>query len=145
MITLEIPGLEAPAQLEVRSDAENLPLLKGRILGPVIDLTNGIDDGRTVEHYSHQWGAAVGFQEFARCNSGRDGIDARPSIGLVRPVRTYTRARLRDPTRVYDAACGFGGIMDELFRDPVPEHLLYVGADIHGALGEIRLPKNARD
>ena len=54
-------------------------------------------------------------------------------------------ARAREiPTRIYDAACGFGGIMDELFRDPVPEHLLYVGADIHGALGDIDVPKNVR-
>jgi hypothetical protein len=48
-------------------------------------------------------------------------------------------------TRIYYAACGFGGILDELFRDPVPNYLLYVGADIHGAVGDIKLPKRARD
>jgi SAM-dependent methyltransferase len=39
---------------------------------------------------------------------------------------------------VYDAACGFGLIFEDLFRDPVPPGLFYVGADSHDALYEIK-------
>ena len=98
-------------------------LLKGRLLGPVIDLTNDIWDGRTAERYSHQMGRFCCFQNFARCNP--DAIEFSPGRQMGWPdLFERTRARAYEIlTRVYDAACGFGGIMDELFRDPVPKKL----------------------
>ena len=145
MITLHLEGLGAPALLARCIDAANVPQLKDRMSGSSIDLTSSLEDERTAEHYSLQWGAEVGFQEFARHNS--DAMELTPSrqlgwTDLLNNIRTRAHAV---PTRVYDAGCGFGGIMDELFRDPVPQHLLYVGADIHSALGDVVLPKNARD
>lgn len=131
-------------KLERRSDATDLSQLKNRIFGSSIDLIDGINDSHTAEHYSLQWGAAVGFQDFARRNPNAMEFTPSRQLGWI-ALFEHIRARAREmPTRVYDAACGFGGIMDQLFHDPVPEHLLYVGADIHGAPGDIQVPKKAR-
>lgn len=144
MITLEIPGLDVSAPLRALNDASKFPHLKERLLGQAIDLTNGINDQRTAEHYSLQWGNSIGFQDFARRNP--DAMEFTPGRQMGWPdLFESIRARAcKTTTCIYDAACGFGGIMDALFRDPVPEYLLYVGADIHGAVGEIQVPKNAR-
>lgn len=44
---------------------------------------------------------------------------------------------------VYDAACGFGDILNQLTAAPLPKGLRYVGADIHNALGDIAYPSVA--
>lgn len=145
MITLSLEQGQAPVRLTRMLDAANVPGLKKRLSGPCIDLTCGIKDARTVEHYSLQWGSTVGFQRFARGNS--EAVKLMPARQLGWPdlfKRIRARARTR-PTRVYDAGCGFGGIMDELFREPAPAHLIYVGADIHDAVGDIAVPQSARD
>ena len=145
MITLDLPEFGYP-QLEVQSDADKVPELNDRRSGSVIDLTNGKDDDRgTAEHYSLQWGAGVGFQDFIRRNSAAADVMPARQLGwadLFERIRKRARAI---PTRVYDAACGFGGVIDELFRDPVPQHLLYIGADIHRSLVDLALPKHARE
>jgi SAM-dependent methyltransferase len=145
VITLDVRRLGVSTALERPSDAAKLPQLKSRLSGQSINLTNGIDDPKTAEHYSLQWGSTINYQDFARRNP--DAMDSTPGrqmgwLDLFERIRARASA---ETTRVYDAACGFGGIMDELFRDPVPRHLLYVGADIHGALGDVTLPKNVRD
>ena len=38
------------------------------------------------------------------------------------------------------SACGYGGIFTELFAPPYPEHLTYLGADIHRSLATIPRP-----
>lgn len=145
MITVEFDRLDRPVQLRCWRDAVHIPELEKRVFGSSIDLMNGRADARTVEHYSLQWSATIGFQQFARDNPDAMRVTPGRQLGWSRLFdRIRERAR-RTITRVYDAGCGFGGIMDELFREPIPKHLLYVGADIHEALGEIALPEGARD
>lgn len=145
MITLDCKQLGPPTPIMSIGDAESVPNLKNRLVGRSIDLTDSIDDSRTATHYTLQWGTAVGFQDFVRRNSAAVGLMPGHRLGwtdLFERIRAQAQVAL---VRVYDAACGYGGVMDELFREPVPPYLLYVGADIHGAVGDITLPKNARD
>ncbi len=106
-----------------------------------IDLSGGMND-QTAGHYSDQWGSEKGFLEF---------IQSNPQAKLVMPAAKLGWDRLFDRIRsdaanediyVYDAACGFGGIANELVDDTTSGHMHYIGADIHGSLGDIipRIP-----
>jgi SAM-dependent methyltransferase len=46
------------------------------------------------------------------------------------------------PVTVYDAACGFGDVMNHLTVEPNPTGLDYLGVDLHGALDTIKRPPN---
>lgn len=110
----------------------------------VLDLVGTVEDEETARHYEYQWSGEVGFQDFSRAN--RTAMGATPGKQMGWPAffqSVREQARVAE-TRVYDAACGFGGLLDEFFEEPVPEHLLYVGADIHGSLSDIVRPKTAR-
>lgn len=99
---------------------------------------------KTAEHYSKQWGAELDFGSFVARNP--EAAKAMPSRHLPWPAlfsRIRTEACHR-PVSVYDAACGFGDILRQLTADPAPPHLLYIGADIHNALGNIAIPDGAR-
>jgi len=109
----------------------------------VVDLLGNGNDlalEATAEHYSAQWGPEVAFLDFIERNpkalqfmpSGRLGWP-----GLFDRIRERSRDRL---TLVFDAGCGYGGIFSRLFADRVPEHLGYLGADIHLALSAIKRP-----
>src|SRR5262245_56158058 len=111
MITLIVPGLALPLKLSSREDAAKFDPLKERVLGSSIDLTDGIADPHTSDHYALQWGTKIGFQDFARNNS--DAMAFTPGRQMGWPD-LFDRIRARAgtlPTRVYDAACGFGGVL----------------------------------
>ncbi len=94
---------------------------------------------QTAEHYTLQWGKDMGF---GRCMGSRDASSHTaaaqlPWAELFSRIRSQAR---QGDTLVYDAACGWGGIFQELFASPPPPGLAYLGADIHGSLGHITPP-----
>jgi SAM-dependent methyltransferase len=106
----------------------------------ILDFDSTENNAATADHYSLQWGPKVNFQQFSRANN--EAMDITPGRQMGWPdlfARIREAARHRE-VKVYDAACGFGAIMDELFRAPVPEGLSYVGADIHASLPHVRRP-----
>lgn len=93
---------------------------------------------QTADHYSLQWGPGVDFASFYKNN--RPQLNAMTSRQMGWPAlidRIRARART-ERVRLFDAACGYGGVFMDLFEAPAPEGLTYVGADIHGALPSIR-------
>ena len=94
----------------------------------------------TAEHYGLQWGKKVGFQEFTRVNAEAAAVMPGMQMGWRDLFTRIRDAADRQPLSVLDAGCGFGGVMDQLFRAPAPKHLIYVGADIHEGLHDIERP-----
>lgn len=98
---------------------------------------------QTAAHYTKQWGADLSFQTFVKSNP--EAAKAMPSRQL--PWEDlFTRIRSDASSRrvkVYDAACGFGDIMNRLTASPNPEGLIYFGMDLHGSLDDIKRPQNA--
>lgn len=108
----------------------------------VIDLM-GETSTMTAEHYSLQWGSEVDFGSFYR--QKRSDLTAMTSRQMGWPALI---ASIRDRARVeavslLDAACGYGGLFGDLFEDPAPSKLTYLGVDIHGALASIARPAGA--
>lgn len=98
----------------------------------------------TAAHYTKQWGSELDFKTFIKQN---------PEAAKVMPGRQlpwgalFERIRSEATTKevsVYDAACGFGDILNQLTAPPSPTGLRYVGADIHGALESIKRPDCAK-
>jgi SAM-dependent methyltransferase len=98
---------------------------------------------QTAAHYTKQWGADLDFQNFVKSNP--EAAKAMPSRqlpweDLFARIRSDASSRR---VRVYDAACGFGDIMNKLTASPNPEGLVYFGMDLHGSLDDIERPQNA--
>jgi len=98
---------------------------------------------KTADHYTKQWDVDLDFKGFVKDN---------PEAAKVMPSRQlpwqdlFDRIRARaqvQPVKVYDAACGFGDIMNYLTAAPNPAHLSYLGVDLHGSLHTIDCPANA--
>lgn len=104
----------------------------------IIDFLGGAPtDVATASHYAKQWGPSLGYTSFIRSNPSAVGVTMARKLGwpaLFDEIRSVSRAR---ETAVYDAACGFGSIFADLFADPKPPLLTYLGCDIHTALGTI--------
>jgi len=92
----------------------------------------GAEASQTGEHYSLQWGAELGFAEFLRAKPEAREVMPSAQLGWSRLLGEILERSASEPVAVYDAACGFGGIGEELSRGAHPA--LYVGADIHRAL-----------
>jgi SAM-dependent methyltransferase len=107
----------------------------------VIDLlsdTRGAD--QTSEHYSLQWGPDVDFASFYRTHPEALSAMTSKQMGWPNLIdRVRARAGLEE-LWLFDAACGYGGLLMDLFAPPAPVGLHYVGADIHGALSAIMRP-----
>jgi SAM-dependent methyltransferase len=113
-----------------------------RQLSEVLDLVEG-EPSQMADHYTDQWGAETDFQLFARQNPEAMRITVGRQLGWP-DLFDRIRVRARDnPILVYDAACGFGGVLDLLFAKPSPSCLYYLGADIHRSLATVRRPKCA--
>jgi SAM-dependent methyltransferase len=98
---------------------------------------------QTAAHYTKQRAAEINFQNFVKSNP--EAAKAMPSRQL--PWEDLF-ARIRSDAisrrvKVYDAACGFGDIMNKLTASPNPEGLVYFGVDLHGSLDDIERPQNA--
>jgi SAM-dependent methyltransferase len=106
---------------------------------PIPDLlANALNE--TAAHYSKQWGDETGYTTFIRNAPKAAKHTMARQLGWPDLFdRIRAEAAIRDIS-VYDAACGFGLIHRDLFAAPTPEHLSYVGADIHEALGSIENP-----
>ncbi len=107
-----------------------------------LDLLGEDHRDATGDHYSLQWGETLGFLEFLQEHPGAKRVMPSADLGWNALFATIRERAQRQPVRVYDAACGFGGIADALLRDAGGSRLEYVGADIHGALADIpgRIP-----
>lgn len=105
------------------------------LLGP-----DGTPPNTTADHYTEQWGPDINFLQFIKANP--QALEHMPSgqmgwPALFKKIRGDAESRT---VLVYDAACGYGGIFAQLFADPVPSGLRYIGADIHGSLATIERP-----
>jgi len=97
---------------------------------------------KTAAHYTKQWGADLSFGDFIKHNP--DAAKAMPARQLPWSAlfdRIRSEASIRKVT-VYDAACGYGDIMNALTAEPNPPGLLYFGMDVHGSLDTIMHPDN---
>src|SRR6476469_2877461 len=95
---------------------------------------------KTANHYTKQWGSDLDFKSFVKANpEAAKVMPARqlPWADLFERIRGEASSR---PVRVYDAACGFGDVMNSLTADPNPAGLSYLGVDLHGALDTITRP-----
>jgi SAM-dependent methyltransferase len=109
---------------------------------PRIPVPNLLADAsnETAAHYSKQWGDDTGYTKFIRNAPKAAKHTMARQLGWPDLFdRIRTEATIRDVS-VYDAACGFGLIHRDLFASPTPDHLSYVGADIHEALGSTENP-----
>jgi SAM-dependent methyltransferase len=106
---------------------------QGSPSGLVLDLEPG-DHRQTDAHYTLQWGREKAFFDF---------LAKQPAARAIMPARQMGWPALFDEirskakvseVRVYDAACGFGGITRELVTDETAGGIRYVGADIHHSL-----------
>jgi arsenite methyltransferase len=101
---------------------------------------------QTSDHYSLQWGGELGFLKFIQDQEGAKAVMPAAKLGWDR-LFAEIRARAEESdTSVYDAACGFGGLTNELVTDATSARLQYAGADVHGSLPAIfdRVPAAAR-
>lgn len=124
-------------------DAENSSRFGSRWRNRVLDLVEQPADQATASHYELQWGPEVGFQNFAHSNPQALQVTPGKQLGWPRFFSEVREAARTKVVRVYDAACGFGGVLDELFADPIPEGLVYLGADMHGSLTNVKRPQGA--
>lgn len=96
------------------------------------------DTNKTSQHYSKQWGDELGFLKFIQGRPTAKGVMPSAKLGweaLFSEIRDKTKTQR---VTVYDAACGFGGLANELITDQTFENISYIGADIHNALNSIR-------
>jgi arsenite methyltransferase len=97
-------------------------------------------DDQTSEHYSLQWGAEVDFASFYRSNPDALSVMTSKQMGwpgLIERIRALANSK---QVRLLDAACGYGGLFQDLFASAAPSRLTYLGADIHGSLATINRP-----
>jgi SAM-dependent methyltransferase len=103
-----------------------------------VDLVGDMhEENKTASHYSLQWGEGFGFLDFIQKNVGVKNVLASAQLGweqLFSRIRKSTESNI---VYVYDAACGFGGIANEIITPTTTNNLVYVGADVHNALGLI--------
>lgn len=96
-----------------------------------------VSDKATADHYTKQWGAVLGIGDFLKSNAQAAAVTPGKQLGWRDLFEWIRKRAMRQPTLVFDAACGFGGIFADLFASPVPPQLEYVGADIHHSLADI--------
>ena len=95
---------------------------------------------QTSEHYSLQWGSDVDFASFYRSNPDALSVMTSKQMGWPALIARIREQSNLGRVRLLDAACGYGGLFQDLFAQPAPAGLNYLGADIHGALMTIRRP-----
>jgi len=101
----------------------------------VFDL-EGAGHEQTVDHYTLQWSRDKAFFDFIQKQPKAKSVMPGGQMGwpaLFEEIRTKAR-RAKTPIHVYDAACGFGGITQELVSEETAGGIRYVGADIHHSL-----------
>jgi SAM-dependent methyltransferase len=114
-------------------------------LSPILDLIGPIaQDNKTADHYTKQWGSPLGFNRFLEKNKKAELVTMGKQLGWPALFDRIRGEAAHQKVTVYDAACGRGAIFLDLFRDPSPQQLFYLGADIHGALSDIPIPSSLR-
>ena len=97
-------------------------------------------DDQTSEHYSLQWGAEVDFASFYRSNPDALSVMTSKQMGWPRLIERIRALANSKKVSLLDAACGYGGLFQDLFASVAPGGLTYLGADIHGSLAAISRP-----
>lgn len=95
---------------------------------------------QTSAHYSVQWGGDVDFASFYRDNPDALSVMTSKQMGWPTLIQAIRERSSRTSVKFLDAACGYGGLFQDLFALPAPAKLSYLGADIHGALSSIKRP-----
>jgi SAM-dependent methyltransferase len=106
-----------------------------------IDLS-GLAQQRTADHYSLQWSAKLGFLEFVQQQQAARQVMPAGQLGWDALCAVIREQATQGPVSVYDAACGFGGVANDLITPETAPRLRYVGADVHESLPDIleRIP-----
>jgi SAM-dependent methyltransferase len=140
------PRLDGANHLELAGENRALKFRAAIVLSESICLIRAphgdakMDNSQTAAHYSKQWRKDTGYTDFIRSAPSAAKHTMARQLGwpdLFERIRAQATTR---ETHVYDAACGFGLIHRDLFAEPKPDHLHYLGADIHGELGSISNP-----
>jgi SAM-dependent methyltransferase len=95
------------------------------------------DHNDTSAHYSLQWGKKLGFLEFIQKRPKAKNVMPASKLGWNKLFEEIRERSKSDLLCVYDAACGFGGIAQELINKMTASHIFYLGADIHDSLNVI--------
>jgi SAM-dependent methyltransferase len=141
-MTFTLTGIAANGDVTLPIDDREWRMPNGAVARQkdgILDLF-GDDANQTADHYSDQWGPNTDFQSFARANPAAMKVTPGLQLGWIDLFERIRAAARHAKTLVYDAACGFGGVLDSLLAEPAPVHLHYLGADIHGSLASIRRP-----
>lgn len=106
------------------------------------DFIGGKTGGKTSDHYTDQWSLERGMGTFMT-----EGQAAPHTMQFVLGWRgLFDRIREQaasSKVSVYDAACGYGGIMHTLFDGGNSTGLSYTGADIRANLQQMPVPPGA--
>lgn len=110
---------------------------------PYHDFIGGSLDNATSTHYSDQWSSERGMGKFMLTTTAVDST-MQFVLGWRRLFDEISGEAMKRPVSVYDAACGYGGILHALAAPfgsgSGSGKLTYVGADIREGLQEIELP-----
>jgi len=102
-----------------------------------IDLESKAQNG-TADHYSMQWGEELDFLKFIQNKPSAKQVMPAARLGWDSLFLEIRNIASRERISVFDAACGFGGLANELICQEIIKNIIYVGADIHGSLNTIR-------
>lgn len=106
--------------------------------GRYIDLLKKkIDLEKTAKHYGTQWSDKLGFHKFVKENKKVRQVMPMSRLGWTNLIEEIRGKSLTESISVYDAACGYGDIAEQLTMNPCPNNLLYIGADIQNSLEEL--------
>jgi len=108
------------------------------------DLLGEAAEDRTSTHYADQWGSEKGYVDFIRAAPSALRHTTGVQLGWPELFERIRDAAAEGPVKVYDAACGFGGLLDQIGRAPSPPGLHYLGADIRDGLAELKIPEPMR-
>ena len=97
---------------------------------------------QTSKHYSLQWGSDVDFASFCKTNPDALSVMTSKQMGWPSLVERIREQSFKGSVRLLDAACGYGGLFQDLFAPPGAVGLNYLGADIHQALSTIQRPND---
>jgi SAM-dependent methyltransferase len=97
----------------------------------------GTTTNPTDEHYTLQWGREKGFFDFLKKSPSVKSIMPAGQLGWPQLFEEIRARAATEAVWVYDAACGFGDIANELINEHTKTRLRYVGADIHHSLPDI--------
>lgn len=131
--------------LTVHGQALSCPVCgQAASLNPLPDfLGEELEQAQTADHYTLQWSPELGLP--ARLQQSKaQKFTAAATLPWEEFFNRLRSEANRRQVFVYDAACGWGSILNSLLAPPAPAGLYYLGADIHNALPQAPIPEGLK-